>query len=185
MSRGEMSVISIETLAQDEGARLREVRLRSLRDTPDAFGSTWEEVSQRPLASFSDQLKTMKTLVAVMKTPEGSRDVGVVRGAPDNDGHNVRWLLSMWVAPEARRGGVGSALIEALIDWARDDGAEGLRLEVGAHNTGAIALYRKHGFRPTGISYTLPPPRSHITEIQFELKLISADTHGAQSHDPT
>jgi RimJ/RimL family protein N-acetyltransferase len=46
--------------------------------------------------------------------------------------------------------GVGSALIEATIDWARDQGLHKLCLEVFAHNIAAIALYRKYGFVEEG-----------------------------------
>jgi ribosomal protein S18 acetylase RimI-like enzyme len=46
--------------------------------------------------------------------------------------------------------GVGSALIRAAISWARDRGLHKLCLEVFAHNTAAIALYRKYGFVEEG-----------------------------------
>jgi ribosomal protein S18 acetylase RimI-like enzyme len=42
--------------------------------------------------------------------------------------------------------GVGSALVQAAIDRARDRGLHKLCLEVFAHNTAAIGLYRKFGF---------------------------------------
>jgi ribosomal protein S18 acetylase RimI-like enzyme len=46
--------------------------------------------------------------------------------------------------------GVGSALLEAAIGWARGQGLHKLSLEVFAHNTAAIALYRKFGFVEEG-----------------------------------
>jgi [ribosomal protein S18]-alanine N-acetyltransferase len=46
--------------------------------------------------------------------------------------------------------GVGSALIQAAISRARDQGLHKLCLEVFAHNTAAIALYRKSGFVAEG-----------------------------------
>jgi ribosomal protein S18 acetylase RimI-like enzyme len=42
--------------------------------------------------------------------------------------------------------GVGSALVQATVEWARDHGLHKLCLEVFAHNSAAIALYRKYGF---------------------------------------
>jgi RimJ/RimL family protein N-acetyltransferase len=46
--------------------------------------------------------------------------------------------------------GVGSALVQATAEWARDHGLHKLSLEVFAHNSAAIALYRKGGFMEEG-----------------------------------
>jgi RimJ/RimL family protein N-acetyltransferase len=58
--------------------------------------------------------------------------------------------LGMWVAREHRGRGVGSALLEACISWARSAGAHKITLEVWPHNEPAIALYRKSGFEQEG-----------------------------------
>jgi [ribosomal protein S18]-alanine N-acetyltransferase len=58
--------------------------------------------------------------------------------------------LSMLVDRGWRGRGVGSALLLAAIDWARDHGLHKLCLEVFAHNSSAIALYRKSGFVEEG-----------------------------------
>jgi [ribosomal protein S18]-alanine N-acetyltransferase len=58
--------------------------------------------------------------------------------------------LSMLVDRGWRGRGVGSALLLAATGWARDHGLHKLCLEVFAHNTPAIALYRKSGFAEEG-----------------------------------
>jgi RimJ/RimL family protein N-acetyltransferase len=58
--------------------------------------------------------------------------------------------LGMLVDRDWRGCGVGSALLQATIDWARDHGLHKLSLEVFAHNTAAITLYRKCGFVEEG-----------------------------------
>jgi RimJ/RimL family protein N-acetyltransferase len=58
--------------------------------------------------------------------------------------------FGMLVDREWRGRGVGSALIQATVDWARDQGLHKLCLEVFAHNAAAIALYRKCGFVEEG-----------------------------------
>jgi [ribosomal protein S18]-alanine N-acetyltransferase len=55
------------------------------------------------------------------------------------------------VDQDYRRQGIGSALICAAMAWAANAGASGVRLEVRASNTAAIALYRRHGFCQVGI----------------------------------
>jgi len=52
--------------------------------------------------------------------------------------------------PECRRIGLGTALLERALDWARSVGIRKMNLEVFASNSGAIALYRKMGFEEEG-----------------------------------
>jgi RimJ/RimL family protein N-acetyltransferase len=59
--------------------------------------------------------------------------------------------LGLMVAATARRRGVGSALIEEAVKWARGLGIVKLELTVFPHNAPAIALYRKLGFREEGL----------------------------------
>ena len=55
-------------------------------------------------------------------------------------------LLSMAVAPIARRRGLGARLIAELFSWAGDRQVSEMRVVVGAENDGAIDLYRSAGF---------------------------------------
>jgi RimJ/RimL family protein N-acetyltransferase len=54
------------------------------------------------------------------------------------------------VARAYRGRGIGSALLEASIGWARQAGAHKIALEVWPHNEAAIALYEKFGFEREG-----------------------------------
>ena len=58
--------------------------------------------------------------------------------------------LGMLVAVGWRQRGVGSALLRAGIDWARQAGAHKIALQVWPHNRAAIALYERFGFQREG-----------------------------------
>jgi RimJ/RimL family protein N-acetyltransferase len=58
--------------------------------------------------------------------------------------------IGMMVAADWRGRGVGGALVEAAIEWARAHGLHKLTLSVFPHNDAAIALYRKFGFAEEG-----------------------------------
>ncbi|HXH95576.1 MAG TPA: GNAT family N-acetyltransferase, partial [Gaiellaceae bacterium] len=58
--------------------------------------------------------------------------------------------LGLMVAIGARRQGVGSALLEAAVAWARGAGVRKLELHVFPWNEAAIALYEKFGFAREG-----------------------------------
>lgn len=58
--------------------------------------------------------------------------------------------IGMAIAREWRGRGVGSALLEAAIAWAREQRLHKLCLGVFPHNVAGIALYRKFGFVEEG-----------------------------------
>jgi GNAT superfamily N-acetyltransferase len=160
-------MIRLARLTVEDGPRLRAIRLRALQDAPDAFGSTFEEAAARPADEWSKQLLELPTFIAV----SDDLDVGMVRCVRDRTGVETAWLLSMWVAPEMRRKGVGAALVDAVIEWALANGVTRLLLDVADNNAPAMALYQRKKFAPNGVVSTFPPPRGHIREHQWELRL--------------
>jgi RimJ/RimL family protein N-acetyltransferase len=58
--------------------------------------------------------------------------------------------LGLMVAASHRRLGVGRALLEAAVEWARSAGIRKLELHVFPWNEPAIALYRQFGFEQEG-----------------------------------
>ncbi len=58
--------------------------------------------------------------------------------------------IGLMVAASHRRRGIGNALLEAAVDWARATGVRKLELHVFPHNEAAIALYERFGFRREG-----------------------------------
>lgn len=58
--------------------------------------------------------------------------------------------LGLMVAKSHRRHGVGSALLEAAVDWARSRGVRKLELHVFPYNEAAIQLYERFGFEREG-----------------------------------
>jgi RimJ/RimL family protein N-acetyltransferase len=58
--------------------------------------------------------------------------------------------LGLMVASTHRRQGIGRALLDQAVDWARDVGVRKLELHVFPHNDAAIALYESAGFEREG-----------------------------------
>jgi ribosomal protein S18 acetylase RimI-like enzyme len=63
---------------------------------------------------------------------------------------HIGHIVGMMVRAEARRRGVGQALLDACIAEARRCGLEMLTLTVTAANRGAVQLYEQRGFAPYG-----------------------------------
>ncbi len=168
----------IEPLGIGDEERLRSIRLRALHDSPDAFGTTAEEATALPPESWTEQLAILPTFIAAIE----GEDVGIVRFSPDAERPERGWLISMWVAPEVRRRGVGSRLIETLTKFAFTAGFTQIELDVGDWNTSAISLYASKGFETTGEASAFEPPRNHILEhrrvLRHPAKRQAADATG-------
>jgi ribosomal protein S18 acetylase RimI-like enzyme len=83
------------------------------------------------------------TIVAVA----GDAVIGSIHVGVSGHGYGE---IGMAIAREWRGRGVGSALMEAAIAWARERGLHKLSLGVFAHNAAGLALYRKYGFVEEG-----------------------------------
>jgi ribosomal protein S18 acetylase RimI-like enzyme len=59
----------------------------------------------------------------------------------------IAHLADIYVAPRARRCGIGRALIRGVTEWAQAHGAQAMTLSVDIANANARALYRRLGFR--------------------------------------
>ena len=77
----------------------------------------------------------------------GGRVVGMIHVEASRHGFGE---FGMLVDRDWRGRGVGSALVQAAIDWARAAGLHKLCLEVFPHNEAGIALYRRAGFTQEG-----------------------------------
>ena len=58
--------------------------------------------------------------------------------------------LGLMVAAPYRRRGIGWALLREAVAWADEAGVRKLELHVFPHNTPAISLYQRFGFRREG-----------------------------------
>lgn len=56
------------------------------------------------------------------------------------------WLEDLYVRPEARRHGLGDALVKLAIERAAERGARRIELDTNEENAGALALYERNGF---------------------------------------
>ncbi|WP_114964644.1 GNAT family N-acetyltransferase [Alkalilacustris brevis] len=80
--------------------------------------------------------------VVAVTCPEGFALIRAAAGEAE--------LLTLAVAPEARRRGVGRALLLQAVQAARVRGAQEMFLEVASDNHAALALYAAAGFMQVG-----------------------------------
>jgi RimJ/RimL family protein N-acetyltransferase len=140
--------IQIRRLAPSESAAYREIRLEALRSSPEAFGSTFEAESVRPLAHFSERIASCPVFGA-FRDSEIVGMAGFLGREGAKDAHKG-YLWGMYVRVGARNAGVGKKLAQAVIDYARQH-VEVLQLDVVSENEAARRLYSRLGFVEYGI----------------------------------
>ncbi|HEX5971508.1 MAG TPA: GNAT family N-acetyltransferase [Gemmatimonadaceae bacterium] len=151
--------LTIRPFGDDEWPLYREVRLRALHDSPDAYGSLLDLE-----AGLSDDDWAERLVRGVRSTSELPM-IAECEGAPcglawvrlDDDAPDTAHLYQMWVAGDQRRQGVGRALVDAAATWARVMGAQQLELDVTCNNEAAIRLYEGAGFVTYGERRPLRP----------------------------
>jgi len=141
----------IRVLTPDDASAYRALRLRGLREHPDAFTSSYEEDVQHPLAVTAARLATPRvTLWGGFVQGLLSGVVGLERETRAKNRHKAT-VVGMYVAPEAAGRGLGRALLAALLAQARAEPLQLLVLTVTQGNVQAQRLYEHCGFRSFGI----------------------------------
>lgn len=142
------SGIRIRRIGPADGLVLRDLRLRSIADSPDAFGQPLDEARARPEPEWQRSARQAargdNRTWLIAETPAGP--VGLVQGRKRRP--STLLLFSMWVDPSARRLGVGRMLIDSLEAWAQHWTATETILWVLGGNASAIDFYRDLGFEP-------------------------------------
>ncbi|MGW4715630.1 N-acetyltransferase family protein [Nocardia sp. NPDC004260] len=173
----DISIPGIRSLAPDDWAVFRRVRLAALTDAPQFFGTTLAEARARTESDWRRALSDRAQFVA----ESAGTEVGTVAGMLDPERGGVH-LISMWVAPRARGTGVSDRLVGAVLDWAVAGGHDVVRLEFAEHNAFAERLYLRNGFVRTGVSGPMAPgdPRREF-EMAWRLSRLSAPSQGIRA----
>jgi GNAT superfamily N-acetyltransferase len=148
-------MIEVRTARPDEWRHVRDLRLRALADSPDAFGSTFERervyAKREWLRWISGWERTVNRLLVAI---DEQTWIGMAVGSRADDDERAH-LYAMWVDPGSRRTGVGRRLVEAILEWAEAEGATEIELGATAINRDAVVFYERLGFAHSGERHAL------------------------------
>jgi ribosomal protein S18 acetylase RimI-like enzyme len=135
----------IRLVAPGEGPRLRDLRLRALLADPQSSFYSHETEAGWPAAYWDEWAAGVdRVMFVAVRDDDWLAMAGCVLRDRTLD------ATGMWVDPVVRGQRLGELLIDAIVAWGRDRGADRMEFAVTETNTVAIALYRRLGFRPTG-----------------------------------
>lgn len=169
------SPLLIQTIQSSDATTLKDIRLRALKDSPNAFGSVYEEEANQPASFWQgliDGLQPDSGNIGLFLMKQ-TDPVGLIFGF--DRGQETASLGGMWIDPAFRQLGYASTLIQTIIDWARQSGKTYIQLWHVEGNMAAERLYEKCGFHPTGICQPLPGREDHMI-YQYKKNLSSSLT---------
>ena len=110
------------------------------------------EASVDPLARVLETATTdlRRAHAFFMLAREGGRVVGVAYVVTILSAEHcgpVAWLEELYVTPDCRNRGIGTALVTAVLERAQEAGVLAVDLEIDAGHKRVISLYQRLGFR--------------------------------------
>lgn len=149
----------IRALTESDAKQFWNLRLRSLKESPEAFGASYEEEVNTPIDKLisrfsSDFILPLEENFILGVFNENNYMVGVV-GFRRERSKKLRHKASVWgmyVVPELRQTGIGKLLLTELLNKAKSlDGIEQVNLSVVSSNIKAKGLYSSLGFKTYGL----------------------------------
>ena len=131
-------------------AMLTEIAALHYRGRPDIFYNGGSKYTHADLAAL---VAAENSYIFVADTPNVACAGYLFCQIKDREAHGVSrpdrvlWIDDLFVKPEARRGGVASALIAHGREFAKKKHCDRVELNVWAFNESAIAFYEKCGMK--------------------------------------
>ena len=139
--------VEVSLLSPDEWERLRNIRIRALRENPEAFGANLNEVMAQ---SQEDWLRLYEKEDYLVGSCDGV-DVGMLYIEVLKGDHGATcWIGGCWTDPGFRGIGVMRSLFRFIDEHASEKGWQRQGLGVWADNLTAINSYKSLGFNFAG-----------------------------------
>ena len=142
------ALMQVRVLTVEDLGAYRALHRFGLREAPQAFVETLADDARRPDAAVAEMLARGEGWGLF----DGERLVGklFLDALPYECLAHTRWLLAVYLHPDARGQGAGAALLNAAMASARAKGATRVALWVNGKNGPARRMYERLGFVETG-----------------------------------
>lgn len=141
----------IRPLSPDEAGAYQQIRREALEDAPFAFGSSPSDDRARSIEFVRQVLASPEQAVFGAFMPHLVGVVGIYRDPSEKAAHKAH-LWGLYVDPSYRSSGLGRALVEAAIGFARSiGGVSHVHLSVSERALAAASIYQALGFETWGV----------------------------------
>lgn len=140
-------MLDIKLLTPDLWRTLRKIRLSALRESPDAFLSSYKKESEYDEPRWRTEFARGDWYVGIARVGSADEQVGISGITREDDTPADQCFLEyVWVAPEFRRQGIAFNMISEVLDRLKLSGVRTVFLWVLDGNDAAMRLYELLGF---------------------------------------
>lgn len=167
--------MEVRRLTGEDAADYWQLRLEALKNSPEAFGTSYEEAIQRenPIERVKNSFKVKGNYT--FGAYEEDKLIGMVTLLKESGSkmkHRAN-IFAMYVSPPGRRKGVGKALMEQAIRQAKETNEiEKINLSVVSSNESAKNLYLQMGFKVFGTEEMALKERDVYYEEQHMTRIL-------------
>ncbi len=147
------SHLEIVTLPVDAWQQYRALRLRALKEDPEAFSSSYADAlalpEERWKARLRDALQSERSWLYFARM--GGRLAGMIGAFVEESAPETATIVSVYVPAEERGKGISRELMECMLkELSANRALKAVTLTVNKAQLPAVALYKKFGFQQTG-----------------------------------
>lgn len=139
--------MKIRSLTAEDWETWKQFRLEALKNSPESFGSSFEEELHWQDSEFQDRINKNNIFGAFIDGILAASAGFYSLKAQKTKHRGVIW--GIYTKPEYREQGLASVLMQAIITFAKAQVIQ-LHLSCATNNLSAIKFYNKHGFKIYG-----------------------------------
>lgn len=150
MSRSHPEAVTIRRLDPADLDAYFTLRLRALTECPAAYATDADAWTAAPTATIEAHLHSTDPILGAWFGSDLVGPLGLSREARPSVAHKAG-LWGFYVVPDARRRGVGTAMVDEMLAIARQNGIRQLRATVATSSIEALALLQRLRFEEFGV----------------------------------
>ncbi|HKS65654.1 MAG TPA: GNAT family N-acetyltransferase [Candidatus Acidoferrales bacterium] len=172
--------MEIRRITRLDAEALWKLRFQALEDEPAAFGESAEELHETGIEAYAERISNAGKDDFIFGAFAGSGLIGMAGffRLKNRKEQHKGWIWGVYVSPEFRARGAGRALLQNVVQAARDlPDVRVLHLKVAATQQAARNLYLSLGFRSIGVEpLALRIDDGFVDEDHLILQLAAPDS---------
>jgi predicted GNAT family acetyltransferase len=167
--------MDIIKLPIEKWSEYRELRLRALKEDPEAFSSSYANSLEQPEQFWKTRLADAERGERswLLFARQDNKLVGMIGAFMEGDSTETATVVSVYVPREERGDGISSRLMaEMLRVLSEVPRLKKARLDVNVSQLAAIHVYGRFGFRETGRKPATTGAGETVEQLVMELQLL-------------
>ena len=161
-----MDNLHITEFTGEDWEAYKTLRLASLKDSPDSFGSTLDRELNFTEKVWRSRLTPSNNPVHILPLValSNGKPIGLATGAVHSHQEETAHIYQMWVAKPYRGLGIARDFLSRIEAWANELELTSVSLAVTTSNGEAVRLYQSAGFVPDGNTEPLRETSKLVTQ---------------------